>query len=202
MKLSLTYPLKSVLIHQSFGANPQMYSDPKYGGIKGHNGIDFFAGHGTFVYATHDGFAHYEIDDGQGHGVVIVSDKTYDYKGQQVYFKSIYWHLCDSSKEPQFKSPVEGHDLLKVRTGDLIGYADNTGASTGDHLHFGLKPCLKMPNGSYENIETLNGYLGAINPAPYFTATPETIAIMEKEIPLLQKLIDLYRKLLTFRSGR
>ncbi len=73
------YPLDSVLISQTFGSNPGFYSDPKYGGVKGHNGIDFYTGHGTPVYACHDGKAEYQVDPGGGHGVVITSKEDYYY---------------------------------------------------------------------------------------------------------------------------
>lgn len=169
------------MVSQGFGANPGFYADPKYGGIKAHNGIDFRAGHGTPVYATHDGTATYEVDPAGGCGVVVVSkDSSY---------KTIYWHFCPKS-DPQFKSPIEGSVLVEM--GDIIGYADNTGASTGDHLHFGLKLCL---NGV--TINTDNGYLGAIDPTPYFDGNyPKTVF-------LLTSLIDLYKKLIALltKSG-
>ncbi len=68
---------------------------------------------------------------------------------------------------------------MPIKRGDLIGFADNTGFSTGDHLHFGLKP-IKTANGgpispedatdvgNYQNLEQLNGYAGAIDPSPYY----------------------------------
>jgi len=167
MKLSLYYPVKPKFINQGFGDNGDYYQSHGIN-IKGHNGIDLQASHGQPVYATHDGTAYYEVDANSGHGVVIISDLQYDYNGGQANFKTIYWHLCDSSKEPKYVSPVEGHPL-KVKTGDIIGYADNTGLSTGDHLHFGLKPVLSgEPVGTWYNPEQNNGYLGAIDPAPYF----------------------------------
>lgn len=191
MKLQIIYPLDSILISQGFGENPQMYADPKYGGIKGHNGIDFYAGHGNPVYATHDGVATFEIDNSFGHGVVLRTDKMFDYKGGQAYFKTIYWHLCDGVKEPQFKSPIEGRIDVYVKNGDLIGYADNTGASTGDHLHFGLKPM----DSNFNNIEQQNGYLGAIDPTPYFDGnTPATIRNLTTQISTLKKIIELLKK--------
>lgn len=179
MQLQLYYPVKPLFVNQKFGeiANLAYY---KANGINfvGHNGIDFMAKHGQPIYASHDGVAYYEIDGSQGHGVVLRTNELFDYANSdgsvsQVYFKSIYWHMIDSSKEPQFRSPVEGHDAisggLPIKAGDLLGYADTTGLSTGDHLHYGLKPCLPgEPVGTWYNVLQDNGYMGAIDPQPYF----------------------------------
>jgi murein DD-endopeptidase MepM/ murein hydrolase activator NlpD len=175
MNLSIYYPVKPLFITQKFGevANLAYYQANEINFI-GHNGIDFVAHHGQPIYAAHDGIAYYEIDNKQGHGVVLRSKDMFDYNGSQVYFKTIYWHMCDSDKEPQFKSPIEPYVSLygpgkEVKAGDLIGYADTTGLSTGDHLHFGLKPVVPgEPAGTWTNTDQNNGYMGAIDPAPYF----------------------------------
>lgn len=161
MKFELFYPIKPAKINQNFGGNSVNYSDPKYGGIVGHNGIDFQASHGDPVYAAHDGTCYPEIDSSGGNGVVIRTDDAYEYEGAQVHFKTIYWHLDKADAVVKIGQ--------KVKTGDLIGYADNTGASTGDHLHFGLKAqAWDESNWTWYNLNQNNGYLGAIDPAPYF----------------------------------
>lgn len=199
MKLTLSYPVQPVSINQGFGANPGMYGDPKYGGIKGHNGIDFKAYHGQPIYASHDGTAYYEFDGNQGEGVVLRTDQAYDYNGGQSYFKSIYWHMCDPIKEPQFASPVwkavgyqpdqTGVSQLgtPVKRGDLIGYADNTGASTGDHCHFGLKNVAQNEsNGIWYNTEQNNGYNGAIDPTPYFDNLETEVTLAQNTLTTIQ----------------
>lgn len=164
MKLTLTLPVTPFKINQGFGVN---YATYHQFGLQGHNGLDLQAYHGQPVYASHDGMVITEIDSKQGHGVVLVSEQKYDYLDGEAYYKTIYWHLADPVKEPQYQSPVK--DNQHVKRGDLIGYADNTGFSTGDHLHFGLKP---MTVGESilvtSNIEQANGYQGAIDPTPYF----------------------------------
>lgn len=170
------YPIKPYTVTQKFGetANLQYYKD---NGIifNGHNGIDMTAKHGQPIYAAHDGIAYYEVDEDQGHGVILRNEELSDYLGSQVYMKTIYWHMVDSSKEPQYESPVEKYrDLTKqgmpVKAGDLLGYANSTGLSTGDHLHFGLKPTLPSePDWQIgSNLVPDNGYQGAIDPTPYF----------------------------------
>ena len=167
--MKLQYPLKSIFVTQLFGENPVYYA--KYN-IKGHNGIDFRAPHGTPIYATHDGFAYYEWDSSQGEGVVIRSKEPMEIDGVPMFFKTIYWHMVDPHKDPQYKSPITCYDTnsigQEVKAGDLIGYADNTGASMGDHLHFGLKPVSAGESlGALYNPLQNNGYAGAIDPMPY-----------------------------------
>lgn len=169
--MKLQPPLKSYVVTQEFGVNGKWYKERGIN-IKGHNGLDFCAIHGTPIYASHDGFAYYEWDSSQGEGVVIRSKEPMDIDGKLTYFKTVSWHMVDGDKEPQFKSPITCYDInsqgQEVKCGDLIGYADNTGLSTGDHLHFMLKPISDGESlGQIYNISQNNGYLGAIDPTPY-----------------------------------
>ncbi|WP_395019808.1 M23 family metallopeptidase [Dongia sp.] len=186
MQLKLFLSIKPYRVNQGFGRDNtaasalQTYRNL---GLNGHNGLDLRASHGQPVYAAHAGVAYYEIDSNQGEGVVIRTAEPFDYKGGQAFFKTIYWHLCHPAKEPKLASPVFLFEQqtpgqgMPVKAGDLIGYADNTGLSTGDHLHFGLKPILPGDNngtdatdfgiGDFYNVEQANGYYGAIDPTPY-----------------------------------
>lgn len=167
MKLTLKSPVRPLVVAQAFGVNGAYYQANGLD-IIGHDGLDLKAFHGEPIFASHDGQAFYEIDNYGGHGVVLITNTSFDYNGSQAAFKTIYWHMCDSSKEPKFKSPIEGNPWVQVKAGDLLGYADSTGLSTGDHLHFGLKPV--TPNEPPQSIATLvpnNGYLGCIDPTPY-----------------------------------
>lgn len=215
MKFQIAYPIKPANINQPFGSNPQLYSDPKYGGIKGHNGIDFQAYHGQPVYAAHDGMAYYEYDGNQGQGVVLRTNYAFDDGlGGWCYYKTIYWHMCDCVKEPQFTSPIYkavgykpdqtgvSQTGIAVKRGDLLGYADNTGASSGDHLHFGLKPqAQNESNGAWYNPAQDNGYNGAIDPQPFFDGTfaqdsqAQTIQTLQAKVSILKRLIALWKQL-------
>jgi len=159
MKLELYFPVKPWVVTQNFGEN-QLALYASYG-LKGHNGMDIRAYHGQPVYSAHDGEVVYAgADSSEGWGVVVRTLEPRDYNGGTAYIKSIYWHIIKTI-------PVKVGQ--KVKAGDLIGYADNTGASTGDHLHFGIKPQSKGENDwTWWNTEQANGYNGAINPAPYF----------------------------------
>lgn len=175
MKLELSYPVKPLIINQKFGGNGDYYRSNGIN-IVGHNGIDFWAQHGQPVYATHDGISYVGHDDKEGNGVVLVTTQKYDYGESQAYFKTIYWHLLPNI-------PVTNGQSIKM--GDLIGYADSTGFSTGDHLHFGLKPMANNePAGSWINIEQNNGYLGAIDPLPYFNGRSAQGFHFDKDLEL------------------
>jgi Peptidase family M23 len=125
-------------ITQPFGVNPADYA--KFG-MAGHNGIDYGLPSGTPVLAATNGLAYvlYEAG-GFGNYIQIVGPQ----------YKTIYAHLQ--------KALVANGAL--VSEGQVIGLSDNTGNSSGPHLHFGVKPIPQDNN---------NGYFGAIDPQPLIT---------------------------------
>lgn len=161
MKLKLDFPLKDISYNQTFGKN----ENPLYSklGLKGHNGIDFKAGDGTPVTSAHDGRVTYAGYDGAGGLTIVIrtEQEFEDVNGKPSYWKTIYCHL----KKDTLK--VTGGQQVKV--GQIIALADNTGASTGSHLHFGLKPIYRgEQDWIWENADVNNGYRGAVDPMPYF----------------------------------
>lgn len=191
-KLELWFPLKPTKINQPFGVNYDYYNKTLGLNLAGHNGIDFFSTHGQVVRATHDGEITYAgVDNNEGYGVVLRTLEPKEYKGKEVYFKTIYWHLVKDI-------PVRVGQKIKV--GDIIGYADNTGLSTGTHLHFGLKPQEKgEADWIWLNIEQSNGYLGAIDPMPYFNNfyAEDSVTV----ISTYEKIIKLLRDFLKGRNN-
>lgn len=157
--------MSPVNIIQPFGANPGYYArfiDSHGVPEKGHMGIDFTAEHGHPIYASHDGQAVAIKDSHGGEGVWIYA------RG----YATINWHLIGDTdlKYP----PVIPFDnkYHTVKTGDLIGYADNTGApfeSSGDHFHFGLVFIDSVNNVLNSN----NGYGGCVDPLPYLNTQPQ-----------------------------
>lgn len=153
--LILKKPLKEIWETQPFGVDwtggmlpigKNLDGSIKYGGyaalgLKGHNGIDLKTTTGTEVYAAHDGVVLIdEVRGGYGDAIMLhTSDGLYD---------TIYGHLLSSKVEVG----------QKIKAGDVIALSDNTGISTGPHLHFGLRPV---------NYDGNNGYFGWIDPAPF-----------------------------------
>lgn len=138
-----------------------------YSATNGHNGLDLRAVIWQPVYAAHSGIVtEVQTEIERGLGVGIVTDKKYfcQETDKKEHFKTRYWHFISLD--------VQLGD--KVKVGDFIGYADSTGYSTGDHLHFELKPVTIIgdKNGVlvYNNTLQNNGMLGAVNPLLYMEA--------------------------------
>jgi septal ring factor EnvC (AmiA/AmiB activator) len=119
---------------QYFGSNASAYA--KFG-LKGHNGIDYGIPNGTELYSAINGKVTEVANDTTGYGKYVKIEN--DQAGV------IYGHL------QSFK--VKVGDVVKA--GQLIGLSNNSGNSTGPHLHFGVFPKPRNRN---------NGYAGYIDP--------------------------------------
>lgn len=149
-------------------------------GMLGHNGIDYATTHGEPVFFNVDipgitWLASTEVDRDGGIGVNIRSEqpisltslppqargslnliqRQYEKLGGKVYLKFKFWHL----------KKVNVHDKKPVTIGDLIGWADSTGASSGDHVHVGMKV---SDEHSWFSLDGDNGYNGALDFTTYF----------------------------------
>lgn len=121
---------------QGFGENPASYA--RFG-LKGHNGLDYGLPTGTQVVAPHGGKVIEATNDPSGYGLYlkIESDKE----------GSILAHLKSFQvKVGDFVS--EGH---------TVALSNNTGNSTGPHLHWGY---YLIPR------DRTNGYSGCIDQLP------------------------------------
>ena len=196
MKFVLHKPVKPGTLNQGFGSDPSYYAkfhDNFGNSLHGHDGLDFFAPHGTPVYAAHDGLIHYEKDSHGGEGMWIRDLGAYDnIAGTPI---TVYWHLIGDTEPQKYPSPIplDGKEY-PVKAGQLIGYADNTGApyeSSGDHLHFGLL----CRDAAFNILNGHNGFNGRIDPTPFFNEifaqdVPSTIAKYLSWIPQLTWLRD------------
>ena len=121
---------------QIWGVNKQVY---KRFGLLGHNGIDWGLPNGTEVIAPHAG---------------KVIEKAYDKNGYGNYLK------IENTKEGSIlshfqKTFVNVGDTIKQ--GQKIALSNNTGFSTGPHIHWGY---YKKPR------DRSNGYSGTMNQLP------------------------------------
>jgi hypothetical protein len=110
-------------VTQLMADRPEVYKQFSYEGVplRGHNGIDFGTPNGTKLLATDDGEVVQVGYEAKGFGNFA--------KLSHAWGESVYAHM-------ERVSVKEGD---KVKRGDVLGLADNTGNSSGPHLHFGVR---------------------------------------------------------------
>lgn len=173
MNLQLTRPVRSKRITQQFGENKACLTRdgkvvaalkdgvcpantiPFYQniGMRGHNGLDIATFHGEVCvnpFVDRDCVMYTHVDNAGGVGVDLVTVNKIDGS----HWKVRLWHLL---------TPI-GYDGKVVEYGEVCGLCDNTGNSSGSHLHFGLKRCDAKGNAFNKD----NGYYGAVDQAPYY----------------------------------
>ncbi len=148
---------------QLFGQNFNDYY--KAEGLLGHQGIDFPMPNGTPIISAVNGkVVAVTRDIAKGEGVAIISSDRFDYKGQECLLDTIYWHLMDKS------IVVNVGDTVVI--GQPLGLSNNTGQTTGPHLHFSIIPM--ATDGSRRALAGIgNGYKGCVDPTPYCPWLPE-----------------------------
>lgn len=187
-KLELFFPVKPYFLYQRFGDSQACTENtpnvpitqrrvvgavngvcpvgyvPLYPllGMKGHTGEDMAAGRGMPVRAAHDGIVReVQLEPERGLGVGIITHERRDMGPYGTHYaKTRYWHLLSVAVQLG----------QEVRCGDILGYADSTGLSSGDHLHFELKPVEYKDDGfTYYNAYQDNGYFGAVDPSMFWS---------------------------------
>lgn len=195
--LRLYYPARPFHINQVFGANADYYAkfhDSFGNPLKGHDGVDLQATHGTPLYASMAGMARFSNDAHGGQGITIRGLEEFT-EGFPVV---IHWHMIGST-DPKYPSPIPlDFKEYPVKIGDFIGWADNTGApyeSSGDHCHLGLYYIDQ--SGAQTNLG--NGFNGRVDPQPFFTGTyaqdvPDMISKLQAEVVALQAELEALMK--------
>ncbi|MCK5547549.1 MAG: M23 family metallopeptidase, partial [Thermoplasmata archaeon] len=132
------------IITQWYGINPQWYLPF---GLPGHEGLDMRALNTTPIYAMAKGEV-VRVEEVAGSGPYGIHVRLqHDFGGD--IFKTVYAHFMSSD--------LKVGD--KVEAGQVVGISDNTGNSSGPHLHITLK---KVGMGSpWMNMGDI------INPVPY-----------------------------------
>lgn len=162
----MRYPVDKVFITQDWGVNKDIYSRFGY---QGHNGIDLriFDDNGNRassgkVFSPHSGtvLEAYFDEDGYGRYLKIENDEEGSILGHN---KQLLVKVGDVVKE-----------------GQLVAYSDNTGWSTGTHVHWGYyrKPRNKS-----------NGYGGTIDPTPYLEGGSMSDDMMELPKKTFEELV-------------
>ncbi len=131
----LRWPSDYPMTTQPFGANKAYYSRFKCSGVAlpGHEGIDIraptFNNRGSRIYACADGVVYsiHQTDDGNAYGARV----RINHSVEGVRYQTVYAHLSENTI---LVKPGEA-----VTAGQLIAYSDNTGNSSGSHLHLTFK---------------------------------------------------------------
>lgn len=176
IKKFLVYrPLERCRLTQPFGVDWTLgqlpLGDGKTGGysalgLKGHNGLDFSLyphGNGTVVYAAADGIVESDgnLNSGYGLHAKLHVELGVESDGSRLQAEVVYGHLQRVLRTGP------------VKAGDDIGEGDNSGISTGPHLHFGVRFRRWLKNGAGPFVESYdNGYLGYVDPMPFFASDP------------------------------
>lgn len=207
----LYYPVKPFHVNQHFGDNIPCVKDfglptqsivtgadnhtcpvgydkiYSHFGMSGHNGTDLQAGVQN-VYAACDGVVvEKQTVPARGLGLGILTNEPVNLGVHGThFFKVRYWHLKSFNVEVG----------QSVRAGDLIGVSNNTGYSSGDHLHFEGQPMDKDAGGHPYLALPAGNIAGAIDIEPFFVGIyAEDVLPLEGKLKqlafLLTKLVAL-----------
>ena len=147
-------------------------------GLKGHNGWDSGLYYSEPVYfpvvsPETEWKVMNEVDSSGGIGVDVYSTTPVKFseipvhtpgsnreiEQQYIRFGGLFltfrfWHLLASKKE----------NGSTIKTGEVLGLGDTTGASSGNHLHWSLK----AHDGNNTSLDLDNGFTGAFDHKPYY----------------------------------
>ena len=158
-------PLDNVEITSAFGLRKIVVNGKTYWW---HNGVDMKAKTSDKVYAVADGVVMESKDNPTGYGNYVAIDHS--------RFGSLSGHL----------SKLLVSKDQKVKAGDLIGLAGNTGASTGPHLHFEIREC------EYKDFWTRCAvdsqvFMRCVDPAPYLELCKKKLSLTKAEAMKVMK---------------
>lgn len=147
-------PIEPFELTQIFGVNPDAY---KRFGLAGHNGWDFRTKFSDTPLGKRNIMASWVME------FYRRGDEGNDGFGrffETVCYLSSTWKLtfahCDSIE-----------NFTKKNEGETMAISDNTGNSTGSHLHLTVKK-IKIVNGVHQVQNYNNGFFGAVNPQEFF----------------------------------
>lgn len=155
------------------GLNPPEGYRSLYGD-KGHEALDLQALTWTPFYFCYEGVIDEKVvDEKRGLGVGVRHEPW-----PGVFYRSRYWHLI----------AIDVDIGQKVSMGDFGGYCDNTGYSSGSHMHFEIGTC-NADSSNYVPIDPQT----VIYPTFALDAKTTIGKIKEQIAIILDKLSDLVR---------
>ena len=159
-------------------------------GMLGHNGVDFAAIDEEpvcFDCSCKGTVLSCKVDSAGGLGIEILTEE------EDEIFKHRYWHLKSFS--------CKAGDI--VESGQIIGLADNTGISTGTHLHRDMKRMARDSYGNLYKAEPNNGYLGAEDIMPYFRNifVLDVMNNLTAQVSILGKLVNAIKEFLGLKRS-
>lgn len=198
MRLSLYYPVKPFHVNQGFGANlpcvanfgqpdqiivtgANNFTCPvgfdklyQHWGMAGHNGTDLQAGEQNIYAACAGTVIEKQVIPSRGLGLGILTNEAMDIDENGTFFMRIrYWHL------KSFAVEVGEH----VNVGTVLGISNNTGYSSGNHLHFEGGPMVKDAGGHVKETFVQGNIVGAIDIEPYFIGQYAQDAVVPPKPP-------------------
>lgn len=165
----------SYTITQRFGENPASYA--KFG-LKGHNGLDFGIPNGTPILAPFSG---------------VVKEAYFDPNGYGWYVK------IENEKEGTVLAHFMSFNVTigqQVTEGQLVGLSDNTGNSTGPHLHWGYYTFPRDRANGY------NGFIDQYEIIKPLLVADESMTIGKKQFAALITKLDDQDKLIQSLNGK
>lgn len=160
------------IITQEHGVNPADYA--RFG-LKGHNGVDYATPTGTPIIAPHSG---------------VVIEAAFDQYGYGMYVK------IENDKEGSILAHLKSFNVNpgdNVSEGQQIGISDNTGNSTGPHLHWGY---FRKPRNKSD------GFSGTTNPFQYLTENQETPQIPPEQKIECRDVENRYNDIIRIKDSR
>lgn len=186
MRLRLYYPSKPFSITQAWGIFNPAYTQF---GFTRHNGIDFLLGTDKKLYAPCDGTVVKKGNNPAGSGIFLglVSDV---HEFEDGHFRVLIDFLhCEQ---------ILVSEGQKVKIGDILAIADNTGFSTGPHTHMQPRR-IAYWNGEVGNSLALafadkNDANGSFDPMPFFTGihardVPSLLSYLQALLVFLTKYL-------------
>lgn len=175
MNATFQFPIKEA--YRKTQGYAQTLLDYSGAGLKGHPGCDYACPRGTALYSASAGIVSLAEGSqapgdtsGYGNRVAVLTGLD----RPNAFYDIVYGHLLSVAV-------TRGQDVV---VGQLIGYVDSTGRSTGDHLHFGVRVVEKRNpiageasviflGRTYTIIDWNNGYQGYIDPEPLYSDKPK-----------------------------